>query len=448
MTKMSDSPYNPEAHAAGKVIGILAEFDGPEAVKAAAVKVRGAGFRRWDVHSPFPIHGIERAMGMKHTPLAWLVLGAGATGLLAALLLQWWTNAIDYPLIISGKPYFSLPANVPIMFELLVLFSAIATFVGVLALNLLPQFWHWTFGGSHFVKATTDGFFISIDAADKNFDEAAVRHLLESSGAKAIEICRDVAERSKTIPWLLKWICVAAAVAAIVPPLLVAEYRSSTKALPRIHPILDMDFQEKYKAQSASPLWADGRAMRLPVLGTIANGWLEADEHFTETVVATADSIDRLLAGTLDRVTAQPDGQMMLSAPQIGVRHARRLKGLNSVLRSRWPEGTALPDEIGVTPAVSPKFPNISIPYGALVPQMLDGLLACGRHISCDANSHGFMREIPQCWITGQAAGVAAAVAVAQGVQPRAVDIARVQAVLLKQGVYLRSTQPALATVA
>ncbi len=129
---------------------------------------------------------------------------------------------------------------------------------------------------------------------------------------------------------------------------------------------------------------------------------------------------------------------LMLSAPQIGVRHARRLKGVDSVLRSRWPDGVALADEIGVTPAVSPKFPNISIPYGALVPQTLDGLLACGRHISCDKNSHGFMREIPQCWITGQAAGTAAALAVQQGVQPRAVDVAALQAALLKQGVYLR----------
>ncbi len=128
----------------------------------------------------------------------------------------------------------------------------------------------------------------------------------------------------------------------------------------------------------------------------------------------------------------------MLSAPQIGVRHARRLTGVGSVLRSQWPVGLPLIDEIGVTPAVSPKFPNISIPYGALVPQQLDGLLACGRHISCDRNSHGFMREIPQCWITGQAAGVAAALAVQAGVAPRAVDIPALQAALLGQGVYLR----------
>jgi 2-polyprenyl-6-methoxyphenol hydroxylase-like FAD-dependent oxidoreductase len=142
---------------------------------------------------------------------------------------------------------------------------------------------------------------------------------------------------------------------------------------------------------------------------------------------------------------------MMLSAPQIGVRHARRLKGVDSVLRSRWPDGVPLPDEIGVTPAVSPKFPNISIPYGALVPESLDGLLACGRHISCDRNSHGFMREIPQCWITGQAAGAAAALAVRQGVQPRAVDVRSLQAALKRQGVYLRpiaSTAEAGATLA
>ena len=101
-----------------------------------------------------------------------------------------------------------------------------------------------------------------------------------------------------------------------------------------------------------------------------------------------------------------------------------------------------------MTPAVSPKFPNISIPYGSLVPESVDGLLACGRHISCDRNSHGFMREIPQCWITGQAAGVAAALAVAAGVEPRHVDVPKLQQELLRQGVFLRTTEPAEAAVA
>ncbi len=131
---------------------------------------------------------------------------------------------------------------------------------------------------------------------------------------------------------------------------------------------------------------------------------------------------------------------MMLSAPQLGVRHTRRLVGTGRVERTQWGAGETKPDEVGVSPSVSPKFPPISVPYGALVPKALDGLLACGRHISCDANSHGFMREIPQCWLTGQAAGAAAGVAVRAGQQPRAVDVGAVQAELLRQGVYLRST--------
>lgn len=150
----------------------------------------------------------------------------------------------------------------------------------------------------------------------------------------------------------------------------------------------------------------------------------------------------RAMAAHLDFFKEHAPGfenaHFMLSGPQLGVRHTRRLKGVGAVRRSQWPDGVALADEVGVTPAVSPKFPNISIPYSALVPARLQGLLACGRHISCDANSHGFMREIPQCWITGQAAGAAAAIAVSRGIAPRDVPLAELQAELLRQGVFLR----------
>jgi len=129
---------------------------------------------------------------------------------------------------------------------------------------------------------------------------------------------------------------------------------------------------------------------------------------------------------------------MLQSAPQLGVRHTRRLVGMKRIERSQWAGGMVEPDEVGVSPSVSPKFPVISVPLGALVPRRLDGLLACGRHVSCDANSHGFMREIPQCWLTGQAAGAAAAEAVKAGVQPRSVDVAKVQATLRDQGVFLQ----------
>lgn len=125
------------------------------------------------------------------------------------------------------------------------------------------------------------------------------------------------------------------------------------------------------------------------------------------------------------------------SAAQLGVRHTRRLAGLARIERKDWGDGTPVADEVGVSPSISPKFPVVSVPYGALVPRGLDGLLAAGRHISCDANSHGFMREIPQCWLTGHAAGVGAAVAANRGVQPREVDVAEVRAVLRQQGAHL-----------
>ena len=136
---------------------------------------------------------------------------------------------------------------------------------------------------------------------------------------------------------------------------------------------------------------------------------------------------------------------LLYGAPQIGVRHARRLVGLSKVTRSQWPAGITQPDEIGVSPCLSPKFPNISIPYGSLVPEKLDGLLACGRHIDCDATSHSFLREIPQCWVTGQAAGAAAAIAANRGLAPRSIDVRELQQALLAQGVFLRKTVAAAA---
>ena len=129
---------------------------------------------------------------------------------------------------------------------------------------------------------------------------------------------------------------------------------------------------------------------------------------------------------------------MLQSAPQLGVRHTRRLAGVGRIVRSQWGDGVALADEVGVSPSVSLKYPVVSVPYGALVPRRLDGLVAAGRHVSCDANSHGFMREIPQCWLTGQAAGAAAALAAGAGVQPRGVDVAELQGALRKQGVFLQ----------
>ncbi|MDB5413046.1 MAG: FAD-dependent oxidoreductase [Rubritepida sp.] len=154
----------------------------------------------------------------------------------------------------------------------------------------------------------------------------------------------------------------------------------------------------------------------------------------------------RLMAQHLSLYREQAPGfenaYLMLSAPQIGIRHARRLRGVASVRRVDW-DGRVTVDEIGVSPSLSPKIPNVSVPYGSLVPETLDGLLAPGRHLSCDPNSHSFLREIPQCWLTGQAAGVAAALAVAGKVAPRAVPIGELQARLRAGGVHFSTPVPA-----
>jgi hypothetical protein len=129
---------------------------------------------------------------------------------------------------------------------------------------------------------------------------------------------------------------------------------------------------------------------------------------------------------------------VMLTAPQIGVRHSRRLSGVSPVVREEWQAGVVHPDEIGVSPSLSQAFASVSVPYGSVLPLELDGLLAPGRHMASDAVSHTFLREIPQCWLTGQAAGAAAALAARSGVQPRAVNVTELQTELLRQGVFLR----------
>ena len=130
---------------------------------------------------------------------------------------------------------------------------------------------------------------------------------------------------------------------------------------------------------------------------------------------------------------------LMLSAPQIGVRHTRRLVGRHKLTIEDWRAGTVFDDEIGVSPSPSQKFANVSVPYRALVARDLDNLLAPGRHMSCDAQSQAFMREIPQCWLTGQAAGAAAALAATTNCAVADVDIVALRAELRRQGAYLQA---------
>ena len=187
MSDVHRSPTNEAAGSHARPWGLLAEFADVQSLFQAVERCRDAGYRRWDVHTPFPVHGMNNAMGLKYTRLPLFVLGGGLTGLGLALLMQWWMNAVDYPLLISGKPLFSLPANIPVIFELTVLFSALCTFLGMLAFNGLPQYHHPLFRSERFRRVTQDRFFISIEASDPKFDETRVKSFLESLGSIQVE---------------------------------------------------------------------------------------------------------------------------------------------------------------------------------------------------------------------------------------------------------------------
>ncbi len=160
-------------------------------------------------------------------------------------------------------------------------------------------------------------------------------------------------------------------------------------------------------------------------------------EDLTEVEQRSRDLTTRHIAFYRAHAPGFEQAFLMLGAPQIGVRHSRRIAGQRAVTRAQWDEGRVWDDEIGVSPSLSPKFPSISVPYGALLPQQIEGVLGAGRHIACDASSHSFLREIPQCWLSGQAAGVAAALAADGGCAPRALAPRVIQRALLDQGVWL-----------
>lgn len=174
-----------------ELVGMLAEYRDVNAIMKAARGVRNAGFTRWDVHSPFPIHGIDAAIGIKPTILPWLVMGGGLSGCIGGLALQWFCNAQDYPFMISGKPFWSLPANIPVIFECTVLLSALTAVFGMFGLNRLPMLYNPLFKSDRFRRVTNDRFFIVIDASDPKFDETQTSDLLQGLGSMAIERIED-----------------------------------------------------------------------------------------------------------------------------------------------------------------------------------------------------------------------------------------------------------------
>jgi hypothetical protein len=175
----------------GKPYGILAEFETAADILHAAEKVRDAGFRKWDVFTPFPVHGMDRAMGMKNSNVGWFGFVGGVTGYTTGMLLIWFCNAFDYPLIVGGKPMFSAYSAFPPSYELTILFTAFGAIGGMLFLNRLPRLHHPLLKHKRFGLATHDRYFLVIETGDPEYSETATRKLLESAGSQRIEMVEE-----------------------------------------------------------------------------------------------------------------------------------------------------------------------------------------------------------------------------------------------------------------
>jgi len=171
--------------------GLLAEYENVADVMAAAAKVRDAGFRRWDVYTPFPVHGMDDAMGLKNSKVGWFTFICGLSGLTLGMFMIWWMNAYDYALVVGGKPLFSPIFAFPVAYECTILLGAFGSLFGMLLMNRLPRLYHPLFKSERFRKVTHDKFFIAIESADPKFEDEETRKLLEQSGSKHIEEVRD-----------------------------------------------------------------------------------------------------------------------------------------------------------------------------------------------------------------------------------------------------------------
>jgi hypothetical protein len=174
-----------------KTYGLLAEFETTTDVMHAAEKVRDAGFRKWDVYTPFPIHGMDNAMGLKNSKVGWFGFLGGVTGYTTGMLMIWWMNAIDYKILIGGKPMFSPHGAFPPSYELTILFTAFGAIGGMLLLNRLPRLHHPLLKHRRFGLATHDKFYVVIETSDPKYSETETRKLLEAAGSKRIEMVED-----------------------------------------------------------------------------------------------------------------------------------------------------------------------------------------------------------------------------------------------------------------
>lgn len=176
------------AETTDNLFGVMGSFLTTPDAYHAAEKVRDAGFKNWDVFTPFPVHGMDAAMGLRRSKVPVLTLCGGLIGFFTGVLLTWYMNAYDYPLVVGGKPFWSPVFPFPVMYELTILLAAFGTFFGMFLTNFLPQHYHPVFNNQKFARGTDDTFFIVIEQRDPKFDLEKAQALLKQLGAQDITL--------------------------------------------------------------------------------------------------------------------------------------------------------------------------------------------------------------------------------------------------------------------
>ncbi|MBP9212700.1 MAG: DUF3341 domain-containing protein [Bacteroidetes bacterium] len=284
-----------------KLYSINAIYHTPNDILRAAKAVRDAGYTKFDVHTPYPIHGLDGAMGLKDTKLGFVTLASGILGAVGMISFASWVAVVDYPQVIGGKPYWSWPAFVPVTYEIAVLLAVLGTVGGMIAFFFkFPNTSHPLHDTPYMKKVSSDKFGVTIQAEDPQFDEKKVRELLKTTGGELEDVhYTEEFLTFKPNTFDPKFLLLLAGIALATSA---GGYLYFNKVL-YLPPFDWMVEQPRFDVQSATDYYEDGRTMRLPVEGTIARGFMP----YPYTLGAKADSIGALLANPVLKTAATLD---------------------------------------------------------------------------------------------------------------------------------------------
>lgn len=254
-----------------KAWAVIGLFDSPDALLKAAAELRGTKLGRAQAYTPYPVHRLDDALGLRRSPLGGMVFVMGVLGALIALGFQYWMSAIDYPIVTGGKSPQSWQAFVPIMFEVMVLFATLTAGLGMLfLLNRLPDIFHPMLGAKAMAKITRDRLALTVESSGKDgVDAEAAKKVLIDAGAKDIEVLpmpAPIPAAPLNFLFGLSAVLAATCLAAGAATHLVIRF------YPELPPMSHMERQPRLNSQSADPFFKDGRGMRPMPAGSVARG--------------------------------------------------------------------------------------------------------------------------------------------------------------------------------